>query len=217
MIQIDDAGSGSLVGGTSIGAMRTETGQFYMDIIPTKLYDEKKFKKRLYLKYATKIVIDAFEVLKPDKDETIEICQGYMFDEVRKYLDSKKYIYVNTRIGDPLQTVIEESFENYVISLGLPYDFIKFTKYPFHFHRMLRWVYADYNNRVKLCKTGWKSWQKYGNLKISTYYDIIYNGSYYCLKCGKRIHKASPVKVLKYISNMPNTIYLHKTCPKDFS
>jgi hypothetical protein len=154
LIQIDDAGSGSLIGGTSIGAIRTETEQFYMDIIPTKLYDEKNFKKRLYLKYVIKIIKDAFNTLKPEKDEPIEICQGYMFDEARKYLENQKYIYTNTRIGDPLQTIIEESFENYVISLGLPNDFIKFTRYPFHFHRMLRWVYADYNNRVKLCKNG---------------------------------------------------------------
>lgn len=215
MIQIDDAGSGSLLGGTFIGIMRVDTGQYYHDIIPVQLYNIHNFKSKMYLNYVCKIIKDAFCVLKPQVNESIEICRGYMFDEARKYLDSCNIQYSSTIIGNPLQYIIEGDFEDYVISLGLPSDFIKFTKYPFHFHRLLRWVYADYENRVKYCKTGWKSWQKYGHLNLSIYYDIVYNSNYYCLKCGDRIRRMSPVKVIKYVSNMPNTIYLHKVCPKD--
>lgn len=215
MIQIDDAGSGSLVGGTFIGVMRVETSEIYSDIIPIKLYREKYFKKKLYLKYADRIVKDAFKVLKPYKDEIIEICQGYMFDEVRKSFDMNNIPYVSTKIGNPLQSWIEQSFEDYAISLGLPLEFMKFTRYPFHFHRLLRWVYADYNNRIKLCKTGWKSWQKYGGIKAASYHDTIYNNNYYCLKCGKKIQYKSHVKILKYTSNRPNIIYLHSTCPDE--
>lgn len=123
------------------------------------------------------------------------------------------YNYNNIKISEPLQNIIEKSFEDYSVSLGLPRDFIKFTKYPFHFHRLLRWVYADYNERNKLCKTGWKSWEKYGHLKVDSYYDFIYKCNYYCLKCGKKISDFSNVKVIKYYSNMDNMLYLHKTCP----
>lgn len=213
MIQIDDAGSGSLIGGTYIGIIRKETGEFYSDIIPIKLYNEKYFKKKLYLEYTSKIVKDAFKFLNIGKDELISICQGYMFDDVRARLSKGNYLFINNKIGEPLQSTIEKSFENYIISLGLPREFIKFTKYPFHFHRLLRWVYADYNDRVSLCKTGWKSWQKYGHLIIDTNFDVLYNNNYYCLKCGKQISKFSPVKVIRYVSNMPNTIYLHRFCP----
>jgi hypothetical protein len=213
MIQIDDAGSGSLVGGTYIGALRVETKEYYYDLIPIKLYNEKYFKKKFYLEYTNSIVKKAINVLKIDKAEPIMICQGYMFDDVRRYLSNNNYDYTSTKINEPLQSVIEKSFEDYSVSLGLPRDFLKYTKFPFHFHRLLRWVYADYNERNKLCKTGWKSWQKYGHLKLDCYNDFIYKSNYYCLKCGKKIHDFSDVKVIKYISNMNNMLYLHKTCP----
>lgn len=213
MIQIDDAGSGSLIGGTCIGVYRVETKEYYDDIIPLKLYQHKSFKEKLYLKHASIIVEEAFRKLHPEENEQIFICQGYMFDDVRQMLKKQKYNIISTRIEDPLQSIIEKSFESYVISIGLPSDFIKYTKYPFHFHRLLRWVYADYDNRISLCKTGWKSFVKYGHLDVDVHYDTIYNSNYHCLKCGKRIQKNTQVKVLKYYSNMPNTIYIHRHCP----
>lgn len=212
MILIDDAGSGSLIGGTYIGIMRTETLEYYSDVIPLYLYNDINFKKKLYLKYTLNIVEEGLKKIKPCKNEKISICRGYMFDETRKCLSGRGYNIVSSKIVDPLQSIIEKSFENYVINLGLPGDFIRFTKYPFHFHKLLRWVYADYENRVKLCKTGWKSWMKYGRLEVETYPDVLLNMGYYCLKCGKRIEKFSPVIVVKYTSNMPNTIYIHRCC-----
>jgi len=86
------------------------------------------------------------------------------------------------------------------------------TKYPLHFHRILRWVYADYDDRTALCKTGWKSWKKYGNLNVKMQEDVLYKSHYICLKCGKEIEKASRVKRLEYYSNCQNTIYLHNRC-----
>lgn len=213
MIQIDDAGSGSLIGGTYIGMLRVESNEYYNEVIPIKLYNEKYFKQKNYLKYTTDIVKRGLRELSANKDELISVCRGYMFDDVIKYLGSNNYNFESTKIGEPLQTRIENSFEDYIVTLGLPREFIKFTKYPLHFHRLLRWVYADYNNRSKLCKTGWKSWRKYSRLKVKTYNDIIYNNNYYCLKCGKKIDRFSKVKVLQYTSNMPNIIYLHSLCP----
>ncbi|KPU44863.1 hypothetical protein OXPF_13410 [Oxobacter pfennigii] len=213
MILIDDAGSGSLVGGTLIGLLRVETKEFYSEVIPIKLYNQNNFEKKHYLSYTTDIVKRAFKHLNVEKDENVHICRGYMFDDVRKYFAENNILYEDAKIEDPLQSLIEGSFEDYVVTLGLPRNYIKFTKYPFHFHRLLRWIYADYTNRSKLCKTGWKSWQKYSNLKVKTYTDTVYTNNYYCLKCGKKINRSSSVKVIEYVSNMPNTIYLHKTCP----
>lgn len=47
MIQIDDAGSGSLVGGTCIGAVRKETGEFHFDFIPIEYYKKPYFQAKL--------------------------------------------------------------------------------------------------------------------------------------------------------------------------
>lgn len=214
MIQIDDAGSGSLVGGTCIGVLREETGEYYYEIIPVHLFNEDNFKNKLYIYYTTKIVKNAFKKLLVDASEEINICQGYMFEDTRKYLKRKAYDYSNLKIEEPLQSLIEKTFEEYTINLGLPRDFITYTKYPFHFHRLLKWVYADYNSRIELCKTGWKSWHKYSNIAVDTYYDKLLKSNFICLKCGRKIPDNSSVKVIKFYSNRVNYVYVHKNCGK---
>lgn len=213
MIQIDDAGSGSLVGGTCIGVIRTETSEYNYDIIPLKYYDEYNFKNKTYLNITTEIVKEIFKKLNVRKEENIEVCRGYMFDNLRYWLKENGFKFNNVKILNPLQDKIENSFEKYALSLGLPKKFLSYTKYPFHFHRLLKWVYADFNNRKKLCKTGWKSFMKYSSIHIDVKYSIIDKDKYYyCLKCGNKID-IGPVKVLKYISNNHlNIIYLHTNC-----
>ncbi|MFT9493454.1 hypothetical protein [Anaerosolibacter sp.] len=212
LIQIDDSGSGSLIGGTCIGAMRTETKEYYHEIIPIELYRPNIFDNKQYLEHAVEITKSLLNKLSVFKDEEIEVCRGYMFDRARVWLKENGYNHISTSIEDPLQTCVEATFESYTIGLGLPKQFLNYTKYPFHFHRLLRWVYADYENRYPLCKTGWKSWKKYGSLSVTTSYKRLPKSRYRCLKCGLPIEDNSSVKVLKYISNRPNIIYLHEEC-----
>ncbi|WP_243109363.1 hypothetical protein [Anaerophilus nitritogenes] len=212
LIQIDDSGSGSLIGGTCIGAMRRETKEYAYDIIPLHFYHDHAFEKKLYLNHVITIIKNLFHRLGVNKDEKIEVCRGYMFDELRLYLKEEGYHFYNTVIEDPLQSKIEKTFEEYTISLGLPREFLNYTKYPFHFHRLLRWVYADYENRSCLCKTGWKSWKKYGNLNLQIEESCLNHSKYKCLKCFEKIENNTNVKVLKYHSNKPNIIYLHMNC-----
>ncbi len=212
MILLDDAGSGSLIGGTIIGAMRAETNEYFFDIIPLKYYSPELFKKKIYLDQVVEITKNLFENLNVSKEEKVLICRGYMFDNLRYWLKDNNFMYQNVKIDEPLQSQVERSFEEYTIDLGFPRRFIKYTKYPFHFHRILRWVYADYDNRVNLCKTGWKSWEKYGNLDVKISYTTIKQSKYICLKCNKRINDNSSVKVIKFISNRPQKIFLHANC-----
>lgn len=212
VIQIDDAGSGSLVGGTCIGALRKETGEYYYEIIPVRLFNESNFKNKLYIYYTTYIVKNALRKLKVKKSEDIYMCRGYMFEDARKYLGENRYNFHSSKIEEPLQSLIEKTFEDYTISLGLPKEFISYTKYPFHLHRLLKWVYADYEKRIKLCKTGWKSWSRYSNMKVETYYDRLFKSNYICLKCGRKIEDNSGVKVIKFFSNRENYVYVHRRC-----
>jgi len=212
LIQIDDAGSGSLIGGTCIAAIRVETNEYYYDIIPLTFYSEKNFKHKNYLDHVVYIIKRLFIKLKVDKKEPIEVCRGYMFDRLRKWFIEENYNFNSTKILEPLQSRIERTFEDYSISLGLPCDFIRYTKYPFHFHRILKWVYADYDTRHKLCKSGWKSWNKYGSLNSSISTSKISKSNYICLKCGIPIKNNSEVRIINYISNRPTSIYLHSYC-----
>lgn len=212
MIQIDDAGSGSLLGGTVIGIIRVETNEYAYDIIPLDYYRDALFENKEYIKYVVTIIEQLFKDLKVSPTEEIQVCRGYMFDQLKIWLEEHHYNYVCTQIEDPLQSLVEKTFEEYAISLGLPESFITYTKYPFHFHRILKWVYADYPNRSLLCKTGWKSWQKYGNLPIEIAEEKIKNNNLICFKCNKTIEKNSMAKVKKYHSDRSNKVFLHSNC-----
>lgn len=214
MIQIDDAGSGSLLGGTIIGVLRVETGEFHYEIIPLHYYQGDNFENKLYINYVIKIVQRIFEILEVSKNEPIEVCRGYMFDLLNVWLERNNFNYIRMEIKDPLQCKIEATFEEYAIALGLPRKLISYTKYPFHFHRILKWVYADYYNRSSLCKTGWKSWKKYGNLSTEYYKEVIKNKDLICLKCYEIIAKDTTATVIKYYSNKPNKVFIHNECYK---
>jgi len=212
LILIDDAGSGSLVGGTCIGVYRVEANEYRYDIIPIELYNEENFNKKTYLHYIIEMVIRMFNELEVSLEEEIYVCRGYIFDELRKWLKSNGYLWNSVKIGEPLQSLVEESFEKYMIQLGLPENFIRYTRYPFHFHQLLKWVYADHSNRSSLCKTGWKSWKKYGSLDYEISYLRIGRSTYFCLYCGNEIKDHSRVKVITYFSMYKQEIYLHENC-----
>jgi len=212
MLQIDDAGSGSFVGGTCIGVYRPETNEYYFDIIPVELYNKENFRKKMYLDEVIRITDTAFRNLRPAKGEMIEICRGYMFDRLKTWLDDKGYQWYSTHITGRVQEIVEKNFELYAERLGLPWHYIKYTKYPFHFHKLLRWVYADFDNRIKLCKVGWKSWQKIEGMTPETAYASMCSSSFICMKCGRHIKPYSEIKAIRFVSNRENYVYIHKHC-----
>lgn len=212
MLQIDDAGSGSFVGGTCIGVYRPETNEYYFDIIPVELYNKENFKKKLYLDEVVKITAAAFYNLAPSKSESIEICRGYMFERLKDWLEQKGYTWYCSQIKGRAQEVVEKNFSLYAERLGLPWQYIKYTRYPFHFHKLLRWVYADFDTRIKLCKVGWQSWQKLEGITPDVSFGSMCSTSFACLRCGRHIKPGSEIKILNYVSNRENYVYMHARC-----
>jgi hypothetical protein len=212
MIQIDDAGSGSLIGGTLIGIIRVETLEFFYKVIPVKYFKTPHFEQKKYNDICVEIIKEGFAELMVSNSEPIEICQGYIFDKARNFLNSAGYNFASTKIEEPLQSRIEETFMDYVIGLGVPLDYLQFTRYPFHFHRLLKWVLADFKGREKLCKTAWKSWNKYRDIETHQYYDYLMGGNYRCLKCGNTINTPDKIKVIKFSTNRDYFVYLHSSC-----
>jgi hypothetical protein len=82
MIQIDDAGSGSFVGGTCIGLYRPETNEYFFDIIPVELYNKENFKKKLYLDEVVNIAERGFAQLKVRDNETNKKSAGVIVRKV---------------------------------------------------------------------------------------------------------------------------------------
>jgi hypothetical protein len=212
MLQIDDAGSGSFIGGTCIGIYRPEKNEYYFDIIPVELYNKENFKKKLYLDEVVSIIAEGIRTLGISSGESVEICRGYMFDRLKQWLCDKGFSWYCTHIDGRAQEIVEKNFEIYSEKLGLPRDYIKFTRFPFHFHKLLRWVYADFDNRIELCKVGWKSWQKIEGLKPEVAFGEMQVPHLSCLKCGKSISLGSDIKILEYLSNRKNYVYMHVDC-----
>lgn len=212
MIQIDDAGSGSFVGGTCIGMYRSETNEYFFDIIPVEMYNTENFRKKRYLAEVVNIAARGLKALDAKINEPIELCRGYMFDSLKPWLTQNGYFCYSTHITGRIQEVVEKNFELYTQSLGLPEVYLKYTLYPFHFHKLLRWVYADFEPRIQLCKVGWKSWRKIEAIRPVTSYSKMIPAQLPCLKCGKPIKKGSEIKVLEYFINRRYFIYLHTNC-----
>ena len=213
MIQIDDAGSGSFVGGTCIGVYRPETNEYYFDIIPVELYNAENISKKLYLEAVVDIVRKGFSLLDVKPWDVIEVCRGYMFESLRKWLDACGYTtWYHTHITGHVQDIVENNFISYIVRLGLPMHYIKYTRYPFHFHKLLRWVFADFDKRIQLCKVGWKSWQRMKDTRPIATYSVMKYDNMVCLKCGQPIEAGKRIKTLCYKSNKINYIYLHTWC-----
>lgn len=212
MIYIDDTGSGSLIGGTGIGIYDSETKKYEFEVIPLKYYQNMKhYQNKLYQEQAAKIIKKILKQWQKNKNTEILICSSYIFDKTRQWFKKEKINWKNTKIGDPLQKKVEKSFFNYLTSLGLPENYLKHTRYAFGFHRLLHWVYADRDNRKKLCKTCWKSFQQWGYLDFSVE-TITNTEARICLKCGKIINVGDKCNYVNYKSKHHEKLIIHSNC-----
>ena len=80
-LTIDDAGVGDLLFGVVIGVFRNETREFKYEILDVKHFQAQKFRKKEYLRQASKIVSHLVNNLKIQDSESIHICKGYIFDK----------------------------------------------------------------------------------------------------------------------------------------
>ncbi len=211
MIEIDDAGSGSLIGGTGIGIIRKETEEYIFKVIPIEFFQPPHFSQKAYQTYVIDIVEETFKKLAVSKNEPIYVCRGYIFDALRKWLTLHNYSWESTKIVGLLQNKVESSFDDYVINLGLPKNFIKHARYAFGFHRLFKWVMADKDNRAHLCKTGWKSWNKWNNVSYQISESTACKEEF-CLKCGQLIKTNDHIININYTTNKEWNVNLHRAC-----
>ena len=152
-IQIDDAGYGSLVGPTFIGAYRNETEEFVYGEVALRFFRGAVFRKGEYIREASRVIRSLLDQLDSQPSEMLEICTGNIFDDVEKTTD---HSVQRTKIDGPLQKAIEGVCENYLVGLGIPIDGVEPSAK--HFRLCLDWVIEDYPARERYVKTGWPKW-----------------------------------------------------------
>lgn len=153
-IQIDDAGYGSLLGPTFIGAYRIETDEFFFDEVSLKFFRGPIFNEGEYLREATRSVHRLLARLNSPPDEPVEICTGNIFDDVAKSLDP--HPVTRKKIEGDLQEHIEGVQQKFLLELGVPVDGIEPSAE--HFRACFNWVAEDYRKRERYVKTGWGKW-----------------------------------------------------------
>ena len=177
MIQIDDAGWGSLVGGVIIGACRVESPktQHAFGEIPVSYFQGEAFKKKLYLGMAANLALELLDELHVDKKELVEVCTGYVLEAVRIKLMAERYQVTATKIGEPLQTLIEQELLDRVLAIGVKTDLETITtKQGLYFWQCVNWLKGGdmdgqaLPEREKHCKTGWGTFRIWADLPYDT-------------------------------------------------
>jgi hypothetical protein len=161
-IIVDDAGIGDLLFGVVIGAFRCETQEFTYDVLDVKYFRNPRFRSKEYLKQASKVVFQLLDKLQIKKDEQIQICRGYIFDEA---VDRLRQMYGGSQVdrikvtGEP-QRLTEIAYLDEIRNLGYEPVKERDEKKAKSFFHMMNWLQKN-PEKLIYAKTGWPRLQRY--------------------------------------------------------
>jgi hypothetical protein len=161
-ITIDDAGVGDLLFGVIIGAFRVETQEFRYEILDVKYFRSQRFRRKDYLKQASRVALQLLGKLKLKTEESIHICRGYIFDEAVRELKRR---YGDDRIrrvkvtGEP-QRLTEMAYLDEIRNLGYEPLRKRDKNRAKSFFHMMNWL-KENPNKLKYAKTGWPRLSRY--------------------------------------------------------
>ena len=159
-IEIDDAGTGDLVGDAFIGFRDTENGKIIFQSVPVGLYNEENKDDDLPKKHIVKIVIKALRAINHGKGDRILICRGNCFDLVREYFNENDIYYEPAIVEGELQDAVEGRFIQHLRKLGISSTKLTKEAGAQRYFIMFNWVCRDFPNREHFVKTGFPSWKK---------------------------------------------------------
>jgi len=172
-IEIDDAGTGDLVGDAFIGFLRKETGQLLFKTLPLEVFQKKSLEEKTHLKRVVNLVKEALEQLDFDKGkEKILLCRGNIFDELRAYFIEEGINYEPAIIEGKLQEAVEMRYIDHLRNdLGIHSKNLTTKSGAKRYFVLFNWVSYDFYNREKYVKTGFKRWNTIWREKAIEKYD----------------------------------------------
>jgi len=159
-IEIDDAGTGDLVGDAFIGFRDTETGKIIFQSIPVGLYNKENKDDDRPKKHIVKIVIKGLKELNHTKGDRILLCRGTCFDLVREYFNENNIYYEPAIIEGELQDAVEGRFIQHLRKLGITSNKLTRESGAQRYFVLFDWVCQDFPKRERFVKTGFPSWKK---------------------------------------------------------
>ncbi len=159
-IEIDDAGTGDLVGNAFIGFRDTSTGKIIFQSVPVGLYNEDNKDEDQPKKHILKGVIKALKILKHHEGDRILLCRGNCFDLVREYFDENKIYYEPAIVEGMLQDAVEGRFLQHLRKLGVTSRNLSMDSGAKRYFILFNWVCKDFPYRERYVKTGFPSWKR---------------------------------------------------------
>jgi hypothetical protein len=172
-IQIDDANYGGLVGTCLIGIVRVDDApaSFQSVALPIECFQGKAYDRGDYLDEATKACLELLSRLKVTNGEPVKLCQGWVFERAAPAIRKAGYNLWRGRIGEPMQSLIEEASCDYLASLGVKVR--RNMSFGAHFFACLAWLKGGNVNgralpeREALAKTGWATYRVWATLSVA--------------------------------------------------
>ncbi len=159
-IEIDDAGTGDLVGDAFIGFRDTETGNIIFQSVHVGLYNEDNKNDNKANKQIVKLVIKGLRTLKHKKGDRILLCRGNCFDLVREYFDENNIYYEPAIVEGELQDAVEGRYIQHLRKLGITSRKLTNDSGIQRYFIQFNWICQDFPNRERFVKTGFPSWEK---------------------------------------------------------
>ena len=159
-IEIDDAGTGDLVGDAFIGLYRIKTNQIIFKTIPLEMFNKENWQKKMPYKIVVDLVKEGLYDLDFQKDkDKILICRGNIFDKVRNYFDEEGIQHEPAIIEGKLQDAIEGRYVTHLRKdLGIKSRSLTKKSGAKRYFVLFDWVCKDFYKREKYVKSGFKKW-----------------------------------------------------------
>ena len=159
-IEIDDAGTGDLVGDAFIGFRDRETGKIIFESVPVGLYNEDNKDENRPKQHIVSVVKKGLKKLKHSKGDRILLCRGNCFDLVREYFEENNIYYEPAIVEGELQDAVEGRFLQHLRKLGVSSSKLTKESGAQRYFVLFDWVCRDFPNRERYVKTGFPSWNK---------------------------------------------------------
>ncbi|MFX1275675.1 MAG: hypothetical protein ACFFBP_07040 [Promethearchaeota archaeon] len=160
-IEIDDSGTGDIVGDAFIGFHVIESGEIIFRGIPVGLYNEENHKNRKSFEYILEMVKDGLKALNFNKEhDVIQICRGSCFNKVREWFDENGIKHEPAIVEGKLQEAVEGRFVAHLRKLGVKSSKVTMEAGFDRYFALFDWITRDFPSREKHVKTGFPSWKK---------------------------------------------------------
>lgn len=160
-IEIDDSGTGDIVGDAFIGFHVLETGDVFFRGIPVGLYNESNHREQKSMKYIVKMVKDGLKAINFNKEtDVVQICRGNCFDLVREWLDQEGITHEPAIVEGKLQDAVEGRLISHLRKLGVKSPKLTKEAGAQRFFVLFNWVAQNLSERERYVKTGFPSWNK---------------------------------------------------------